>query len=140
MTRQSVVESKARLEADIRAIAAEHKGQPLDYVARVIRQRLNAAVDRDFLATLLAVPPFRPQTKWETRQEQVDLIGRSVEVPGADGLYGSPGCGFGDVIAYRRTNQGDQVKVRRLYGEGVKVYFLSEVRRSGIPEAVAEQM
>lgn len=83
-------------------------------------------------------PKFRPQTVWETRAAQVDLIGRSVEVPGADG-FGSPGGGFGTIIAFRKTNHGPQVKVHRLYDQGDEVHFLSAVRASRLPEAVAEQ-
>jgi hypothetical protein len=84
-----------------------------------------------------AQPKFRAQTQWETRSEQNDLIGRSVEVPGPDGF--GVGGGFGDIIAFRRTNHGPQVKVRRLYGQGEEVHFLSAVRASRIPEATAEQ-
>jgi hypothetical protein len=83
-------------------------------------------------------PKFRPQTSWETRSAQNDLIGRSVEVPGAEG-FGTSGCGYGDIIAFRRTNHGPQVKVRRLYGQGVEIHFLNAVRASGLPEATAEQ-
>jgi len=83
-------------------------------------------------------PKFRPQTVWETRAAQVDLIGRSVEVPGAQG-FGTPGGGFGDIIAFRRTNHGPQVKVRRLYGQGEEIHFLDKLRASRLPEATAEQ-
>lgn len=80
---------------------------------------------------------FRAQTQWETREAQVDLIGRSVEYPGPDGF--GTGGGFGTITAYRRTNQGDQVKVRSPYGGREQVHFLRTVRRSGLPEAIAEQ-
>lgn len=85
-----------------------------------------------------AQPKFRAQTQWETRAAQNDLIGRSVEVPGAEG-FGTPGGGFGDITAFRRTNHGPQVKVRRLYGQGEGVHFLSTLRASRLPEATAEQ-
>jgi hypothetical protein len=84
-----------------------------------------------------ARPKFRAQTVWETRSAQNDLIGRSVEVPGPNGF--GEGGGYGDITAFRRTNQGPQVKVRRLYGQGEGVYFLSALRASGIPQMVAEQ-
>lgn len=82
-------------------------------------------------------PKFRAQTVWETRSSQVDLIGRSVEVPGPNGF--GDGGGYGDIIAFRRTNHGPQVKVRCLYNQGEEVRFLKDVRRSGLPEMIAEQ-
>lgn len=82
-------------------------------------------------------PKFRPQTQWETRQAQVDLIGRSVEVPGPDG-FGAGGS-FGTITAFRRTNHGPQVKVQSPYGGAPVVCFLNAVRASGIPQMVAEQ-
>jgi hypothetical protein len=83
-------------------------------------------------------PKFRPQTVWETRAAHVDLIGRSVEVPGAEG-FGTPGGGFGTITAFRRTNHGPQVKVARLYDQGEEIHFLDKLRASGLPEAVAAQ-
>lgn len=81
--------------------------------------------------------PFRIQTKWETRSAQVDLIGRSVEIPGPNGF--GEGGGFGDIIAFRKTSHGPQVKVRRLYNQGEPVFFLKDVRASGLPKMTAEQ-
>ncbi len=80
---------------------------------------------------------FRIQTKWQASQDQCDLIGRSVEIPGPNGF--GEGGGFGDIIAFRRTSHGPQVKVRRLYNQGERVLFLKEVRASGIPEMIAAQ-
>lgn len=54
MSRKTVAESKARLEAEIRGIVREMRGRPADEIAAEIRRRTNAAVDADFLADLIS--------------------------------------------------------------------------------------
>jgi len=90
-------------------------------------------------------PTFRPQTKWETREAQCDLIGRSVLTPELD-VFGKtvPGAaigfgGYGSVAAFRRTDKGPQAKVNFQGRDDTRVYFLRDLKASGIPEAIAAQ-
>lgn len=54
--KQRIAQSKARLDADMRATVAANKGLPFDEMRELVNRRCHTAIDPDYLRELMRYP------------------------------------------------------------------------------------